>query len=86
MPDFVEVASNTQRVMSNLCKRLAKKKPVCARKRRQEIYRHCSKLYTRFSVYSPSGKNVEVSTLQPMTEVEAQSRYGWLSVKGIEIN
>ena len=70
--------------MSNLYKRLAKKKPVCARKRRQYIYRHCSKQYTKFLVYSPSGKNVEVSTLQPMTEVEAQSRYGWLSVTGID--
>lgn len=84
MHDFVEVASNTQGAMSNLCKRLAKKKPVCARKRRQEIQRHCGKLYTRFSVYSPSGKNVEVSTMEPMTEVEAQSRFGWLSVKGID--
>lgn len=73
--------------MSNLCKRMAKKKPVCARKRRQEIYRHyrhCSKQYTKFLVYSPTGKNVEVSTLQPMTEVEAECRYGWLGVTGID--
>lgn len=70
--------------MSNLCKRLAKPKKICARKRRQEMYRHCARLYTIFSVYSPSGKNVKVKTKKPMTEVEAQSRFGWLSVTGIE--
>ena len=70
--------------MSNLCKKMSKKKPVCARKRRQETHRHCSKEYTKFSVFSPSGKNVEVSTMQPITEYEAQYKYGWLSVKGID--
>ena len=70
--------------MSSMCKRIKKPKKVCSRKIRQEMRRHCSVEYTKFVAFTSDGRNIEVSTPQPMTEVEAAAKYGWLSVSGIE--
>ena len=70
--------------MSNLCRRMAKPKKVCARKIRQEQRRHCTKQYTSFNISYRQGENLVVHTQRPMTEVEAQYIYGALSISGIE--
>ncbi len=70
--------------MSNLCKRMAKAKKPCARKRRQEMHRRCSKKYTSFNIFTKYGENTIINTDRPMTEVEVYYVYGALSVSGIE--
>lgn len=70
--------------MSNLCKRMGKAKKPCARKRRQETYRRCSKKYTSFNIFTKYGKNTIIKTDRPMTELEVHYIYGALSVNGIE--
>jgi len=70
--------------MSSICRRIAKPKKVHARKRRQEMHRHCSKKYTSFNIFTKQGENVVINTQRPMTEVEAQYIYGALSISGID--
>lgn len=70
--------------MSNLCKRMAKAKKPCAKKRRQEMHRRCSKKYTSFNIFTRSGENTIINTDRPMTEVEVYYVYGALSVSGID--
>lgn len=70
--------------MSNLCKRLAKKKPVCARKRRQKMHKRCSKKYTSFNIFTKYGENTTIMTNRPMTELEVHYIYGALSASGVE--
>ena len=43
--------------MSSLCKRMAKPKKVCARKRRQAMHERCTKKYTSFNVFTDYGEN-----------------------------
>ena len=70
--------------MSNLCKRMAKAKKPCARKRRQETYRMCSKKYTSFNIFTKYGENTIINTDRPMTVEEVHFIYGALSVSGID--
>lgn len=70
--------------MSNLCKRMAKAKKPCARKRKQEIRRRCSKKYTSFNIFTKYGENTVIKTERLMTEIEVHYIYGALSVSGIE--
>lgn len=70
--------------MSNLCKRMAKRKKVCARKRRQEMHKRCSKQYTSFNIFTDDGRNITVTSEKPMTLVEAQYHYHALSISGNE--
>ena len=70
--------------MSNLCKRMAKPKKVCPRKKRQEMYRRCSKKYTSFNIFTKKGENTTIKTDRPMTEIEVHYIYGALSVSGID--
>lgn len=70
--------------MSSLCRRMAKPKKICARKRRQEMHRRCNRQYTSFYIFTRNGENVVVHSEEPMTEVEAQYRYRALSIIGIE--
>ncbi len=70
--------------MSSLCRRMAKPKKICARKKRQELHRRCSRQYTLFNIFTRNGENVVVHSEEPMTVVEAQYRYRALSISGIE--
>ena len=70
--------------MSNLCKRMARPKKVCPRKKRQAMHRRCSKKYTSFNIFTKDGKNTTIKTDRPMTEIEVHYIYGALSVSGID--
>ena len=70
--------------MSNLCKRIAKVKKPCARKRRQEQHRRCSKEYTYFKVLTRYGDEKIFESDRPITEVQAECVYGFLEARGIE--
>ena len=70
--------------MSNLCKRMAKPKKLIGRKIRQRLHERCSKKYTSFNIFTRYGENTVVHSDEPMTVVEAQYKYGALSISGID--
>ena len=73
--------------MSNLCRRMAKPKKVCPRKKRQAMHKFCNehyKYYTSFNVFTKQGENLTVEAPRPMTIYEARIYFNVLCISGIE--
>ena len=74
---------DNQLAMSNLCKRLSKRKKPTVKQRVNKMREAC-KFYTSFNIFTRDGQNLTVTPQRQMTLYEAQYHYKALSISGNE--